>query len=81
MGRIIGGLIISAIGFLIIWKTNWIIENFGHSSWAEAKLGSSGGTRLLYKFIGLLILFFGLLMITNLHQSFLMGTLEKLFNR
>ncbi len=81
MGRIIGGLIISAIGFLIIWKTNWIVENFGHSSWAEAKLGSSGGTRILYKFIGLLILLFGFLMVTDLHQSFLMATLGKLFNR
>lgn len=81
MGRIIGGLIITAIGFLMIWKADWIVNNFGYNNWAEAKLGSSGGTRLMYKFIGLIILFFGMLMITGLHDDFLMGTVGKLFNR
>lgn len=79
MGRIIGGIIMVFIGFLIIWKTNWIVKNFGRSNWAETKLGSSGGTRLMYKFIGILIMFFGMLMITGLSKGFLMGTVGKLF--
>jgi len=81
MGKIIGGLIITAIGFLMIWKTDWIVQNFGHNAWAEAKLGSSGGTRIMYKFIALILMFFGMLMITGLSDEFLMGTVGKLFNR
>jgi len=81
MGKIFGGLIICGIGFLMIWKSEWIVQNFGYNDWAETKLGSSGGTRLMYKLIGLIIIFFGMLMITNLSDEFLMGTIGKLFNR
>lgn len=81
MGKIIGGIIIGGIGFLMVWKSEWIVQNFGYNDWAEAKLGSSGGTRLMYKFIGLIIMFFGMLMITGLSDEFLMGTVGKLFNR
>jgi hypothetical protein len=81
MGKIIGGILIVGIGFLLIWKTSWIVENFGHNSWAEDKLGSSGGTRLMYKFIGLIAMFFGMLMITGLSDKFLMGTIGAIFNR
>ncbi len=79
MGKIIGGILILGVGFLIVWKTDWIVINFGKSDWAESKLGSSGGSRLLYKFIGLVIMFFGMLMITGLHKAFLMSTVGKLF--
>jgi len=81
MGKVIGGIFITGIGFLLVWKAEWIIVNFGHNAWAEAKLGSSGGTRLMYKFIGLIIMFFGMLMVTGLSEEFLMGTVGKLFNR
>ena len=81
MRKIIGGLIITAIGFVIIWKADWIIQNFGHNQWAEAKLGSSGGTRLLYKLIALIMMFFGMLMTVGLSDEFLMATVGKLFNR
>ena len=79
MGSIIGGVLILGVGFLIIWKSDWIVSNFGHNDWAENKLGSSGGTRLMYKLIGLIIMFFGILMITGLHGEFLMATLGKIF--
>jgi hypothetical protein len=79
MGKIIGGLIIGALGFLIIWKTSWIVQNFGTNSWAEAKLGSSGGTRLMYKLIGLIIMLYAMLMITGLSDNFMMATIGKIF--
>ncbi len=50
------GIIIVGIGFLIVWKSDWIMENFGRIPWAEAKLGTEGGTRLLYKLIGIAII-------------------------
>ncbi len=81
MGKIIGGFIITALGFLMIWKTSWIVKNFGTNAWAEAKLGSSGGTRIMYKLIGLIIMFLGMLMITGLSNRFLIATVGKVFVR
>lgn len=79
MGRIIGGLLLCGLGFLVVWKTDWIVSNFGMSDWAESKLGSSGGTRIMYKFIGIFVMFFGMLVMTGLSSGFLMGTVGKLF--
>ena len=79
MGKIFGGLIIGTLGFLIIWKTSWIVQNLGTNAWAEAKLGSSGGTRLMYKLLGLIIIIFGMMIITDLSDSFLMATVGKIF--
>jgi len=75
------GLIAAAIGAGIIFKTEWVLENFGTNSWAEDKLGTSGGSRLLYKSIGLIMIFVGFLLITGLFQGFLLGTVGKLFIR
>ena len=50
------GIIIVGVGFLIVWKSDWLMDNFGRISWAEAKLGTEGGTRLLYKLIGIAII-------------------------
>ena len=75
------GALLAVVGASMIWKTEWLIENFGSSAWAEAKMGTSGGSRLLYKLIGLLFIFFGFLLITNLMNGFLVGTVGKLFVR
>jgi hypothetical protein len=69
------------IGVLLVLKTEWFVQNFGSNAWAEEKLGTSGGTRLLYKLIGIAFIFFGFLAITNLLNSFLVGTLGKIFIR
>ncbi len=78
MGKIIGGLIILAIGALITVKADWIYQNFGSNAWAEAKLGSSGGSRLLYRLIGIGACFIGILIATNLIGGFLDATVIKL---
>ncbi len=52
--RIILGLIGVAVGFLIVWKSEWLLQNFGRVDWAEEKL--SGGSRLFYKLVGLAII-------------------------
>jgi len=74
MGRILIGLLIVAISSGLIIKTEWVVENFGTNAWAEAKLGTSGGTRLMVKFLGLAGIFIGFLAITNLHTQFLNAT-------
>ena len=76
---IVIGIILVVIGFLLVWKTHPIVDFAGHSDWAEQHLGTEGGTYLLYKLIGLLLIFFGLMAITGLHQGFLEGTLGKVF--
>jgi len=50
------GIILIGLGFLIVWKADWIMNNFGRIPWAEEHLGMDGGTRLLWKLIGLLVI-------------------------
>ena len=50
------GLILIGLGFVIMWKSDWIMNNFGRIAWAEAKLGMDGGTRLFWKLIGLIVI-------------------------
>jgi hypothetical protein len=78
--KIIGGLILIALGTLIVIKTEFLLENFGRISWFEEKLGSQGGSRLGYKLIGLIFIFFGLLLITGLFNGFMETSLSPLTN-
>lgn len=67
--RIIIGFLISAVGFLFVWKSEWFLSNIGRVDWAEHKL--SGGTRIFYKLIGIGIILIGYSVITNLYASIL----------
>lgn len=75
------GLVLVLVGVGLVLKTEWIIENFGSSAWAEAKFGYSGGTRIMYKLIGTGIILIGFMLMTGLFQGFLMGTVGKIFVR
>ncbi len=80
MKYIIGILFVTA-GLFFVAKTEWLMENFGRIAWAEEKLDVEGGSRLAYKLIGLVFIFLGFLLITNMWESFLMATLGKIFIR
>ena len=71
------GIILVLVGAGMVMKTEWLIENFGTNAWAEEKLGYNGGSRLLYKIIGIVLIFVGFLLITNLFEGFLVGTVGK----
>lgn len=77
--KIILGIIIVLVGAGAIIKTEWIIQNFGTNAWAEEKLGYNGGSRLLYKCMGLIGIFLGFLLITGMMESFLINTIGKIF--
>ena len=79
IGRVIGGLAAVAFGTLLIVKTEWFLQNFGTIEWAEQHLGTSGGTRMFYKLIGLGIIFIGFIIATGMLSGFLMGTVGRLF--
>ncbi len=76
--RILIGLVLVAIGFFFVWKTRKFMETFGRIEWADAKLGG-GGTNLMYKFIGLILIFVGFMVATNLWNAFLEATLGSIF--
>lgn len=73
------GLLAIAFGVVLIIKTEWFIQNFGTNAWAEQHLGTSGGSRLLYKLIGLAIIFIAMMGVTGLLGGFIMGTVGRLF--
>ena len=79
--RYIIGILMVVIGIVLIIKTEWFIQNFGTSAWAEEKFGYSGGTRLMYKLIGIAFIFIGFLAVTNMISGFLFGTIGKIFIR
>jgi len=71
--KFIFGIILVAIGFTMVWKTEAWFSFFGRIAFAEKYLGTEGGSRLFYKLIGILGIFIGLLLITGLYDD-LMGT-------
>ncbi len=79
MFNFILGLVIVIVGFLIVWKTEWIIANFGYITWAEQHLGTEGGTRIFYKILGIVIILIGYLVMTNILQPFLLNKLSPFF--
>jgi len=65
------GVIAIGIGFLVVWKADWLMNNFGRIAWAEEKLGMEGGTRLFYKLIGIVIVIFAFLYMSGAIESIL----------
>ncbi len=68
---IIIGLIIMAVGVFMVIKTESILRMFGQSAFFDKYLGTEGGSRLGYKLIGILAIFIGLIVMTNMIGGFL----------
>jgi len=75
------GAILVIIGPFLVIKAEWFLENFGRIEWAEQKLGAEGGTRLFYKLLGLLCIFFGLTMIFNFFGGIVQWVFSPLLPR
>jgi len=78
MGRVFLGLAIIIVGSFFIIKTDLVLRAFGRVRSFEKYLGAEGGSRLGYKIIGLLFLFFGILITTGLINDFLPWLLKPL---
>ena len=78
MGRIFLGLIMVAVGAVITLKANWLYENAGAIPWAEDHLGAEGGSRLMYKLIGIGMSVVGFLVMTNMAKSIIIGIFSNL---
>ncbi|MDD5040212.1 MAG: hypothetical protein PHY34_03605 [Patescibacteria group bacterium] len=67
------GIIFIGVGFVIVWKADWIMNNFGRIAWAEEHLGSEGGTRIMWKFIGIIVIIFAFLYMSGALAGILRG--------
>ncbi|OGH78719.1 MAG: hypothetical protein A2983_04435 [Candidatus Magasanikbacteria bacterium RIFCSPLOWO2_01_FULL_40_15] len=64
----------------MVIKTEWFLENFGHSDWAEEKLGG-GGSRLMYKLIGLAGIILAILAVTGALGEITISIFGSLFGQ
>jgi hypothetical protein len=78
--NIIFGIIIIAVGGLITIKSEAMLNSFGRIEFFEQYLGTSGGSRLGYKLVGILAVFFGILIMTNMIGGFMEWVLSPIIN-
>lgn len=72
------GLIIVMAGFMMMAKSEWLLNNFGGIPFFERYFGSSGGSRFGYKIIGAVAIFFGLLAMIGMLGAFVGWVLSPL---
>jgi hypothetical protein len=69
--NILIGLIIFVVGALMVIKSEAMLSMFGRIEFFERQLGTEGGSRLGYKLVGILAIFIGTLVMTNMIGGFL----------
>ena len=74
--RYVIGLLVIAVGFMLVWKADWIVNNFGRVNWAEKYLGYDGGSRLFWKLMGLIVIFLSMLYMFG----FIGGLIDLIFS-
>jgi len=70
------GIIVIIFGSLMVIKTEWFLSWTGRIPWAEEHLGTEGGTRMLIKLIGLILIIGTFLALSGILGSLL----GKIFN-
>ncbi len=80
MVRVLIGILITAAGFVMIWKSEWFLRNFGRVEWAEEHLALQGGSRLFYQLLGTIIILVGLFVISGIWTD-IMESFARLFTR
>ncbi len=78
-GQFIAGILIAGIGFVVVLKADWMLQNFGSIPFAEKHLHSEGGSRAFYKLIGLLFMVVGCMHATGLLAPFMGWVVSKTF--
>ncbi|PLX26469.1 hypothetical protein C0581_04360 [Candidatus Parcubacteria bacterium] len=73
------GIFVMVVGSLMVIKTQWFVSNFGHSEWAETKIGS-GGTYLLYKVLGITFIILALMGMTGMLGEVIFSVFGRLFS-
>ncbi len=73
------GIIVIAVGTLLVLKTEWLVNNFGRVEWADQHLGTEGGTRILYKLIGIVLILGAFLAMAGVFNALLTNTFGGAF--
>jgi len=76
--RYFWGIIFVLIGFAVMKYAFPLVNTFGKIPWAENNLGTAGGTYLLYKLAGLVLMILAFLYMFNA-LDFLLGPLAPVF--
>lgn len=76
IGSFIFGLVMMVVGFNIVWKTQWFLNNFGDLG---DMLGLYGKPWLSWKTFGIFFMLLGFLIAFGLLQLFLTEVLGRLF--
>lgn len=76
--KIISGLILTALGALMVARSEDLFRFFGRIAWFEKHLGAEGGSRLGYKIVGLIVIFLGLLTFSGTFNDFFTFALSPL---
>ena len=69
--RYILGILGIVLGMILVLKSEWVFTFFGRIDFADKYLGTEGGTRLMYKLVGILFVMISLLYMTGGVESFL----------
>lgn len=76
IGSFLLGLVLMAIGFFMVARTNWFVENFGDLG---VMFGVPDKNWVSWKMLGIGFLVFGFLIGFGLLQLFLAATVGRLF--
>jgi len=68
--RILIGVVVIVVGFFIVWKPRFFFDFLGHQMWAEKLLGVHED-EAAFKIIGIIVIFIGALIATDLIYSLL----------
>ncbi|PIR04379.1 MAG: hypothetical protein COV59_00850 [Candidatus Magasanikbacteria bacterium CG11_big_fil_rev_8_21_14_0_20_39_34] len=74
MGYFFGFLAV-LVGFFMVWKTHWFVQNFGTSEWAEMHMGSYN----FYKLIGVILIIIAFLGMTGALGDIILGVFGSMF--
>jgi len=77
--KYIVGILAIVVGTFMVIKTEWLIRNFGSINWAEEHMRSSGGSRMMYKLLGILFICLAMLGMTGLLGGIILSVFGRLF--
>ncbi|OGH83891.1 MAG: hypothetical protein A2469_04095 [Candidatus Magasanikbacteria bacterium RIFOXYC2_FULL_40_16] len=73
------GILAILLGVVVVVKAEWFVINFGSIAWAEEHLGTSGGSRLMYKLIGLAMIIISIMIMTDMAQEIFLSVMGRTF--
>lgn len=79
MFRIFIGIIVAVIGFFMVYRPKYFLDFLGSQAWVE-KIFSVNDQELAYKIIGMIVIFVGVLIMTNLIYDLLGWALSPIIS-